>query len=32
MPFQSGVPALEQMPVDLASYDFFLQKGGAANG
>lgn len=32
MPFQSGVPALEQMPVDLASYDLFLQKGGAANG
>ena len=32
MPFQSGVPTLKQMPVDLASYDLLLQKGGAANG
>lgn len=32
MPFQRGVPALEQMPVDLVSYDLLLQKGGAANG
>ena len=32
MPFQSGVPALKQMPVDLISYDLLLQKGGTANG
>lgn len=32
MPVQSGVPTLKQMPVDLASYDLLLQKGGAANG
>jgi hypothetical protein len=32
MPSQNGVPGLRQMPVDLASYDRLLKRGGVANG
>jgi hypothetical protein len=32
MPSQSGIPGVRQMPADLASYDRFLQRGGAVNG
>jgi transposase len=32
MPPQSGVPGVRQMPVDLASLDACLLKGGSANG
>jgi hypothetical protein len=32
MPSQNSIPGVQQMPVDLGSYDRFLQMGGAANG
>jgi transposase len=32
MPSQNSIPGVQQMTVDLGSYDRFLQMGGAANG